>query len=60
MRSGPQEIEAVRRFGRFYRHQIGVLREGLLESPYSVPEGRLIYGLAHHEQTSAREPADDR
>lgn len=50
-----QEIEAVRRFGRFYTRQIGVLREGLLESPFSLTEARLIYELAHHEQTTATE-----
>ncbi len=45
--------EAVRRFSRFYTRQIGLLREAFLESPYTLGEGRVIYELAHHEETTA-------
>jgi DNA-binding MarR family transcriptional regulator/GNAT superfamily N-acetyltransferase len=48
-----QRIEAVRRFSRFYTRQIGLLEEGLLHTPYTLTEGRLIYELAHHEETTA-------
>src|SRR5690606_28706549 len=46
-------IEAMRRFNRFYTRQIGLLNEGLLRSPFSLSEGRVIYELAQHEVTTA-------
>jgi DNA-binding MarR family transcriptional regulator/GNAT superfamily N-acetyltransferase len=46
-------ISAIRRFNRFFTRQIGVLREGLLHSPYSLTEARIIYDLAHREVVTA-------
>ena len=50
-----QRVERVRHFNRFYTRQIGVLNEGLLRSPFSLTEARVIYELAHHENTTATE-----
>jgi DNA-binding MarR family transcriptional regulator/N-acetylglutamate synthase-like GNAT family acetyltransferase len=48
-----QRVAAIRRFNRFYTRQIGVLNEGLLNSSFTLAEARVIYELAHHEQTTA-------
>jgi DNA-binding MarR family transcriptional regulator/N-acetylglutamate synthase-like GNAT family acetyltransferase len=48
-------IAAVRRFNRLYTRQIGVLRETLLQSPYSPTEARAIFELAQREGLTATE-----
>lgn len=47
MATTQQKISAVRQFNRFYTRRIGVLQGGLLESPYSLTEVRVMYELAH-------------
>jgi len=48
-----QRIAAMRRFNRFYTRQIGLLDEGLLDSPFSLTQVRTLYELANSPQPTA-------
>jgi DNA-binding MarR family transcriptional regulator/GNAT superfamily N-acetyltransferase len=50
-------VDAIRNFNRFYTRRIGVLQAGWLGSAFSLPEARVLFELAHHEQPTASDIA---
>jgi len=48
-----ERIGVVRQFNRFFTRQIGVLREGLLHSSYTLTEARILFELGHRDHLTA-------
>lgn len=52
-------VAGIRRFSRFYTRRIGVLNEAFLDSPFTLPEGRLVYEIAQRDETTASDLVRD-
>jgi DNA-binding MarR family transcriptional regulator/N-acetylglutamate synthase-like GNAT family acetyltransferase len=50
-----RRVAEVRQFNRFYTKQIGVLGENYLESQFSLAETRVLYELAHRDESTAKD-----
>ncbi len=53
LNTAEERVAAIRHFNRFFTRQIGVLREGLLHSPYTLTEARILFELAHRSNLTA-------
>ncbi len=53
LNSFSQRIKSVRSFNRFYTKQIGLLNEGVYDSPFSLTEVRVLYELSTRGETIA-------
>lgn len=49
-----RRISAIRAFNRFYTGRIGVVRERILASRFTLTEARVLYEIAHTETPTAK------
>jgi len=54
-----ERVAAVRRFNRFYTQHVGVLRDGWLDSPFSLTEARVLYEIRQRGNSTATEIGRD-
>lgn len=52
-RPSTAQVDAVRCFNRFYTRQIGLLRDGMVDTRFSLTEARVIYEIAQAEEATA-------
>ncbi len=53
------QVDAVRRFNRFYTRRIGALQGGYLGSPFPLPQARVLYELGERGESTASELGAD-
>ena len=58
-RPSTPDVDAVRRFNRFYTRRIGLLERGFLQSDFSLTEVRLLYELSRRDPVSSAGLARD-
>jgi DNA-binding MarR family transcriptional regulator len=47
------DVQGVREFSRFYTNVIGLLNQHLLDSPFPLPEARILYELGNNQPCTA-------
>jgi DNA-binding MarR family transcriptional regulator/GNAT superfamily N-acetyltransferase len=51
-------VSRLRSFNRFYTRLVGVLRDGFLDTPYSLTEGRVLFEVGASEAASPSDVAE--
>ena len=54
-----EKVQLVRHFNRFYTRRIGLLREGLLDTPFSLTQARVLFEIAHQPGTRSADLATE-
>ena len=52
------QVETLRSFNRFYTRHIGVLEEGLLKTPFTLTQARVLFELGTRKRATAGEISD--
>jgi DNA-binding MarR family transcriptional regulator/N-acetylglutamate synthase-like GNAT family acetyltransferase len=52
-------IEQIRSFNRFYTKRIGLLRDGLLHTPFSLTQARVLYELGRNPRVRSASLAEE-
>jgi DNA-binding MarR family transcriptional regulator/GNAT superfamily N-acetyltransferase len=53
LKDSSAQIAAIRNFNRFYTRRIGVLEEGLLASPFTLTQARVLFELGTRKRLTA-------
>lgn len=54
-----RQVADIRAFNRFHTVLVGALDDGILKSPYSLTEARVLFEIVHRESCTAAELARD-
>lgn len=54
-----QDVDAVRRFNRFYTRQIGLLQDRLFDSPFSLTQARVLFEISQRGACTASDIAQE-
>ena len=50
-----KNVDAVRRFNRFYTNKIGLLTQKFLKTKYPLTQARILFELNQHDQTTSKQ-----
>jgi DNA-binding MarR family transcriptional regulator/N-acetylglutamate synthase-like GNAT family acetyltransferase len=52
------QVASVRQFSRFFTHRMGILEEGLLASPFTLAQARVLFELGTRRHPTAKDLID--